>query len=217
VGRLGEVGRECYNPKGQDSIDPKEAKSMSEATTLPVETMPETLVETDSLYEIVNGERVDKPPMGDIQAWVATLLVRRLGNHAESNGLGRVVSEMLIKLDPAASLQRRPDLVFFSYERWPRNKKVTSKTGTAGIPDLAIEVISPSNSADEVNKKIGEYFKAGVRRVWVVFAEARLIHIYESPKKNTILDITDELDGGELIPGFKLSLAELFEDVEEEV
>ncbi len=187
---------------------------MSEVTTLPVETMPKTLVESDSLYEMVNGERVEKPPMGDIQAWVATLLVRRLGNYAESNGLGRVVSEMLIKLDPAGSLQRRPDLVFFSYERWPRNKKVTSKTGTAGIPDLAIEVISPSNSADEVNKKIGEYFKAGVRMVWVVFAEARLIYLYESPKKTTILDITDDLDGGDLIPGFRISLADLFEDGE---
>ena len=116
---------------------------------------------------------------------------------------------------PAADLQRRPDVAFVSYERWARDRKVNSEDGWDVIPDLAIEVISPSNTAEHVNKKIGEYFKAKVRRVWVVYPIDRLIYIYESRKKVVILDISDELDGGDILPGFRLSLAELFEDGED--
>jgi Uma2 family endonuclease len=189
---------------------------MSMATTLPAETMREAVAEEEPLFEIVDGLRVEKPPMGDIQTWVATILVARLWHHAQTNRLGRVVSEMLFKFNPPGTPQRRPDLAFLSYERWPRNKKLTSSHGFDGVPDLAVEVISPSNTADEVIGKIGEYFKAGVRRVWVVYPASRLVHVYESPKKVDILDINDELDGGDLLPGFRISLAELFEDAADE-
>ncbi len=68
-----------------------------------------------------------------------------------------------------------------------------------------------------MSKKVVDYFQAGERQVWVVRPSVRQIHLYESPKKSTILDITDELSGVELFTGFKLSLAELFEDAEAEI
>jgi Uma2 family endonuclease len=192
-----------------------EIHSMSQATTLPITTIQEAAVDNDSLYEIVDGQRVEKPLMGSFQVLVASILDQQLGAFVRTNGLGRVLSEMLFKINPTGGHKRRPDVAFVSYERWARGRKINSEDGWDVIPDLAIEVISPSNTAEEVIKKIREYFKAKVRQVWVVYPIDRLIYVYDSPKKNIILDITDELDGGTILPGFRLSLVELFEDGEE--
>jgi Uma2 family endonuclease len=102
-----------------------------------------------------------------------------------------------------------------SYERWARDRKLNSEDGWEVIPDLAIEIVGLRHMAVEVVKKIGEYFKARVRQVWVVYPIDRLVYVYESRKKVAILDINDELDGGDILPGFRLSLAELFEDGED--
>ncbi len=185
---------------------------MSVAPPLPAETVPEAAIDADSRYEVVDGQNVEKPPMGNLQIVVNSFLFERLAPFARLHGFGRVLAEVLLKINLPDGPLRRPDLAFFSNERWPRSMKVNSDNGFEVVPDLAIEVISPSNSADEVNQKIREYFKAGVRQVWVVYPASRLVHIYETPKKSIILDITDELDGGDLLPGFRLSLAELFED-----
>jgi Uma2 family endonuclease len=187
---------------------------MAETMTFPVETIGESAVETNSLYEIVDGKPVKKPPMGNLQIVVTSLLFEKLAPFARSQGFGRVLSEPLFKMNLPAGPHRRPDLAYLSFECWPRTNKVSSINGFDVAPELAIEVVSPSNSAGTVIGKIREYFKAGVLRVWVIFPVDRLIYVYESPKKTTILDITDELDGGDLIPGFRLSLAELFEDGE---
>ncbi len=187
---------------------------MSLATTLTADSTEEALASLDSLYEIVNGLRVEKPPMGSFQIIVASLLAEKLAPYTRLQGLGRVVIEMLFKL-PGTTQKRRPDVAYVSFDRWAKGRKVNIEDGWDVVPDLAIEVISPSNSADEVNQKIAEYFKAGVRQVWVVYPVSRLAHIFESPKKVTILDINDDLDGGDLLPGFRLSLAELFEDAED--
>jgi Uma2 family endonuclease len=187
---------------------------MSLATNLPSESIHEPVIEPDSRYEIVDGRRVEKPQLGTFHILVAAILDQILGSYVRAKKLGRVAPEMLFRINSVGNRQRRPDVAFVSYERWPKDRKVDFKNGWEVVPDLAIEVISPSNSADTVIGKISEYFKAGVLRVWVIFPVDRLIYVYESPKKTTILDITDELDGGDLIPGFRLSLAELFEDGE---
>jgi Uma2 family endonuclease len=189
-----------------------EVQSMSEATT---ETVLEPILDSESLYEVVKGRRVEKPPAGTFQALVASILSQKLGRHARTNGLGRVVSQMLFEIDQTGATKRSPDVAFVSYERWARNRKVNTEYRWDVIPDLAIEVVGLSHLAAEVNKKIGEYFKAKVRRVWVVYPIDRLVYVYESRKKVVILDVNDELDGGDLLPGFRLSLAELFEDGED--
>ena len=185
---------------------------MSQAATLIPESIPSPATESDKHYEIVNGQRVEKPPMGNIQAWVASILVERLGHHSRTHGLGRVVSEMLFKINPTGDPMRRPDVAYFSYERWPRARKISSENGLDVVPDLAIEVNSPSNTADDVLGKVREYFQAGVLRVWVVYPSVRQVHIFESVTKVEILEVGDDLDGGDLLPGFRLSVAELFED-----
>jgi Uma2 family endonuclease len=185
---------------------------MSQAATLTSEAIPTLEIEVGKRCEVVNGQVLEKPPMGNFQVLVGSILDQQLGNYARSHGLGRVASEMLFKLHPTGKSKRRPDVAFVSYGRWARDRKVGFEDGWDVIPDLAIEVISPSNRADEVISKIREYFQAGVLRVWVVYPIDRMVYIYDSPRKNIILGEGDELDGGDLLPGFRLSLTELFED-----
>src|SRR5207244_2037726 len=104
------------------------------------------------------------------------------------------------------------DVAFVSDERWPRARRVPDDAAWDVVPDLAIEVVSPSNIANEVVAKVGEYFRAGVQRVWVVYPKQPLVYVYESPTAAIrVLRVGDELDGAPLLPGFRLPLATLFE------
>ena len=95
---------------------------------------------------------------------------------------------------------------------WPFKRRAPTRSVWDMVPDLAIEVVSPSNSAVHVQEKIHEYFAAGVSRVWVIYPEQKEIYVYASPTQIQVLQLGDELDGGDLIPGFRLPLAALFED-----
>lgn len=78
------------------------------------------------------------------------------------------------------------------------------------IPDLAIEVIGPSDRDREIQARLSDYFRYGVRQVWIVRPLDGSISIYESPRRVTILGPEDELDGGPILPGFRLPLSTLF-------
>ena len=81
----------------------------------------------------------------------------------------------------------------------------------AVIPDLAVEIISRTNTADEVAEKLEEYFKVGVRQVWVVYPRQSKVYAYTSTTKVRVLAPGDELDGGDVLPGFRLSITDLIE------
>ena len=118
---------------------------------------------------------------------------------------------MLFMLLREKNLQRRPDLAFVSFERWPRGKPVPGTNAWEVVPNLAIEVISPTNSANEVIEKLDDYFAAGVQRVWVIYPLYGKFYDYSSPTSVRILTRTDTLTGADVLPGFELPLAELFE------
>jgi Uma2 family endonuclease len=187
---------------------------MSQAATFEPEISTVLGPEFNGRYEIIDGRKVEKPPMGNLQVFIAGTLIRALGGFVVANRLGRVAPEMMFRVDPKGRRKRAPDVGFVSYARFPRESKIDSRDGLDVAPELAIEVISPSNSANEVVVKIRESFEAGVVRVWVVYSSVRQVYVYESPRKVVILGEGDDLDGGDLLPGFRLSLAELFEDAE---
>jgi Uma2 family endonuclease len=180
---------------------------MATATTPPVTVPP-----GDFLYEVVDGRIVEKPSMGSFETDIASVLVQLLGYFVRTHRLGKVVVEMLFRIDQAKDLQRRPDLAFISNERWPYNRRAPRGSVWDLVPDLAIEVISPSNQASEVQKKVHEYFAAGVRQVWVVYPDTYEIFVYDSLTVIHVLQRGDELDGAPLVPGFRLPVATLFED-----
>ena len=162
------------------------------------------------LFEVVDGRVVEKPPMGALEVFLASSLMRWLAPFVDEAHLGCVVQEMLFLLEDSPELKRRPDLAFVSAERWPIGKRVPRTEAWDVIPDLAVEVISQSNTADEVAGKIEEYFHAGTRQVWVVYPVTSKVQVYESPTQVKILQVGDELPGDPLIPGFRLPLSVLF-------
>jgi Uma2 family endonuclease len=148
-------------------------------------------------------------PMGALQIFVASTLAGYLWSFARQHRLGSVVTEMKFRLPAVPAIDRRPDVAFVSYERWPAARPVPSTDAWEVVPDLAIEVISPTNLADEVLRKVSEYFRTGVRLVWVVYTEEQLVYVYSSPTGVRIIDGTGELDGADVVPGFRLALTDL--------
>ncbi len=125
------------------------------------------------------------------------------------NKLGRVFVEMLFSL--STGLSRRPDLAFVANERLvPDSVMQTDPAQYEASPNLAVEVISLTNSMTDVLQKLQEYFTANVQLVWVVVPLQRLIYAYTSPTQVNILAVADELNGDPVLPGFRLALAHLF-------
>jgi Uma2 family endonuclease len=190
------------------------AASPSQLTGIDVKREPSPVpivVPGDMLYEVVDGQIKEKT-VGVQEGEIATLLLGFLFAFLREHKLGRVLGETMFLIDAAKGLQRRPDVAFVSRSKWPFKRRAPAMAAWDVVPDLAIEVISPTNAAVDVQAKIHEYFEAGVSRVWVVYPQQKNIHIYASPTQIRGLQLGDELDGGELIPGFRLPLAALFED-----
>jgi Uma2 family endonuclease len=168
------------------------------------------------LYEVVGGQVVEKPPMGAFESTLASFLARWMAPYADENHLGMVVTETLFPIDPKGNLKRRPDLAFVSVERWPLRRRVPRTEAWEVVPDLAIEVVSLTNTADQVNEKIEDYFRSEVRQVWVIYPGTSKVYVYDSPTTARILQLGDDLDGGTLLPGFRLPLAVLFGQEDED-
>jgi Uma2 family endonuclease len=166
----------------------------------------------DVLYEVVNGRIVEPPPMGSFESDIANLLAELLNEGARKDRLGRAFVELLFLIDVDQKLKRRPDLAFVSAARWPFGKRVPEGEAWDMVPDLAVEVVSRSNLAEEILERVGEYFRSGTRLVWIVYPRARQVYVYTSPIEVRILPESADIDGGELVPGFRLSLNRLFED-----
>ena len=165
----------------------------------------------DGLYEIIDGKPVEKR-MGVYEIHLTNLVAFFLGRFSFDHQLGLVESEMLFNFGVEGQPQRRPDVAFISYQRWPKGRKLTSENAFHVVPDIVVEVVSPSNSANEVEGKVMEYLKAGVRLVWVVHPTTARIYIHDGSSTIRVVSRDGELDGGEVLPEFRLPLSSLFED-----
>src|SRR6266540_4936354 len=137
-------------------------------------------VGNDVLYEVVKGQYVELPPMSTFAGLVASLLVRDLGKFADEHSLGRAVGEVLFGLTPDNSLRRRPDAAFVSYGRWAKDRPLPHTDPWPVVPELAVEVVSPNDLAEELRTKVSEYLRAGTQLVWVVYPRPGLVDVYES-------------------------------------
>ena len=167
-------------------------------------------VPDDILYEVVDGKVVEKA-LGAFESAIVAVLNQFLGTFARTQRLGRVVAEMIYRIDLTKNLQRRPDVSFVSHARWPYNRRVPDVAAWDIVPDLAIEVVGPTNTAFEVQRKIHEYFDAGVSQVWIIYHPQQEVHVFASMNRIEVLQLGQDLDGGNLLPGFRLPLATLFE------
>ena len=168
-----------------------------------------------AILELVNGVRVEKK-VGARQMEVASILLQILGAFAKNNRLGKVTMEMPFVIDAVRRTWRKPDVSFVSARRWPIGKAVPYRAVWDIVPELAVEVISPSEFAEDSLTKVRDYFKAGVENVWLIYPSLKVIHVFESFTSIRVLTEDDILDGGAIVPGFSLSLKELFEGEEDE-
>lgn len=168
--------------------------------------------EDDEHYEVIDGRVVEKPRLGAYEGWLASWLIHWLNRSDAVGRHGQVVSGVLFDLEGKLELKRRPDLAFVPYERRARQRTVPMAEAWVVVPDLAVEVVSSSNSARDIVRKLAHYFKAGVKQVWVVYPIERQIYVYASRTVVRILQPGDVLDGGDVIPGFRLPLDQLFEN-----
>lgn len=122
-------------------------------------------------------------------------------------GLVECSDDAWLRLAPG--LVRIPDVSFVSFERLPE-RKVPREPIARLVPDLAVEVLSASNTHQEMERKLRDYFTAGVRLVWFVDPPARTVTVFTAPEQSRLLHESDVLDGGEVLPGFTLPLVELF-------
>jgi Uma2 family endonuclease len=181
-----------------------------------LESLPLPMETDEALYELVNGNRVEMPPMSIRAVTVVGRLFAQLNAFAKSNRLGEAFTEMLIQVPVPEDegRNRRPDICF-----------VVSSTLAAAVPedpdanawdvvpDLAVEVTSPTDRAEDQREKVVEYLQLGVRCVWVVYPKLRVIDVYESSGMVRTFGPDGTLTGDPVLPGFEVGLDELFSPI----
>src|SRR5207253_5803662 len=123
-----------------------------------VESSPSS--DDELLYEIIDGQRVEIPPMSAYATLIAFQLTSYLNEFARVRNLGRAVTEILIHLPLPEDRNRRPDGIFVSYQRWPKGQPIPEDDNAwSVVPDLVIEVVSPTDLAEDLLAKVEEYFR----------------------------------------------------------
>lgn len=170
------------------------------------------LPEDGNRYELVDGELVVMGNSGMEHGYIASILIIFLGGFVRTNKLG-VICDSSTAFTMKSGNKRSPDVSFVSKQRLQGLKRLP-KGFFDGAPDLAVEVISPNNTFEEIHQKIVEYFESGSRLVWVINPDEESIVVYHSPKPDRLLGSTDTLNGENIIPNFSLSISELFRELE---
>jgi Uma2 family endonuclease len=157
--------------------------------------------------ELVHGVLVEKP-LGTKEALYATLLAYHLMRYLDRHNLGLVLgADATVRL--WRGRVRIPDVMFISWDRIPGGE-LPDEAIASIIPDLAVEVLSPSNTKAEMALKRQEYFTAGVRLVWIIDPATETAEVSTSPTALTPVDKAGALDGGDVLLGLKLPLRKLF-------
>lgn len=169
-------------------------------------------------YEVVFGRVYEVRPMSDYAKGVANLLNRVVNRFLDVNdlGVGGVELGYRIPLAEDGNRNRIPDWSLVSYERWTKDRP-HSLTGNFRdvVPDIAAEVVSPTDPADELLVKVREYLRGGVRLVWVVYPAVREVHAYRPGAREVRVSFADdELDAGDVLPGFRAAVGPLFPPTE---
>lgn len=161
------------------------------------------------LVELLDGVLVEKP-MGARESFLAMTLGMYLLQFVRARRLGIVGgADCLMRI--VEGRNRLPDVSYTSWGRLPSDDAHLQSVAEFS-PDLAVEVLSESNTPREIEQKLREYFQSGTRLVWVVEPDDRTVAVYTAPEAFTTLTDADTLDGGAVLPGFALPLADLFNE-----
>lgn len=160
----------------------------------------------DHLCELIDGTLVEKA-MEWREARLAMVLGHLLESFLEEHDLGIVVGEGgMLRL--MAGQVRIPDVGFFSWNKF-RNRQLPQEPIPDLVPDLAIEVLSRGNTEAEMQRKLRDYFAAGVRLVWLIDPRQHCTRVFTAADQVSVVGEDQPLSGGEVLPGFQVTLSEL--------
>lgn len=165
----------------------------------------------DRRFELIDGEIVEDMPTEE-HGIVVTAILTLLNVFVKANGLGRVVTETRRGVPDDDKNSRIPDVDFTSNERLA-GRDIVRKGAVMQMPDLAVEVQSPGQSSKQMVEKAQFYLDNGVRVVWLIYPAKRLIEVLTLDDRDLLI-IGDVLEGGDVLPGFSVPVAEVFEDIE---
>ena len=161
----------------------------------------------DGQWELIDGEPTEVNPASFRSVWIAGELYARIREHVRKNDLGRAVSDGagFILFDDRA-IVRSPDVAFIS-----RNRLPTIIEGFVPLaPDLAVEVLSPSDRRADILAKVAMYLQAGVHLVWLIDPDPRTVTVFTEDRPVSVIGLEGMLDGGEVLPGFSIAVSDIF-------
>ena len=163
--------------------------------------------ENDGWYELVDGEVVELAPPNDEHGEIAVNVGTAFNIYSRQRGVGQARVETGYRLRRGPDTVRGPDVSFVFRPR----VEGRGSGFPVGAPDIAVEVVSPSDTAAEVARKVAEYLAAGSQRVWVVYPAGRQVLIHRADGSVPSYGGDDVITDEELLPGFSLPLSEIFE------
>ena len=173
-------------------------------------TTAQQLIETAGLgrCELLRGELVMMTPAGFEHGRIVASITAPLATYVKQKELGALTgAETGFQIGHDPDTVRAPDVAFVRAERVPP----TPTPGFfQGAPDLAVEVLSPSDRAGALLAKVHDWLAAGCRAVWVVDPGSRTVSVYRSRDQRVVWNVSDELTGDDIVPGFILPVAEIF-------
>ena len=168
----------------------------------------EALPETEGIEELSRGFIVREPPPSDFHARLVTLVSYTLMKYVEEHpGCGKVYSEGGFVLSESPATMRQPDVAFVHLSRVPAGY---SPRAFRGAPDLAIEILSPSNRPGDVLRKISEFLDAGTPVIWAIDPATETVVVHDQSGIPQIHSRHDRLSGGDILPGLSIDLDALF-------
>ena len=160
--------------------------------------------------ELVEGEMREMAPAGARHGDAAAALTILLGQHVRANRSGKMLAaETGFRISRDPDTVRAPDISFVARDRVPPEGMPEGYWDLA--PDLVAEVVSPNDTAAEVQSKVQMWLEAGVRLAWVVYPDTRSVVAYESLKEISTLTAGDTLSGGNVVPSFECQVSKIFE------
>ncbi|HVF68467.1 MAG TPA: Uma2 family endonuclease [Pyrinomonadaceae bacterium] len=160
-------------------------------------------------YELVKGELRKMSPSGSEHGAIIINISVLLAQYVRSKKLGVCFgAETGFKIASDPDTVRAPDVAFIRRERIPESG--LPKKFWSGAPDLAVEVLSPGDTRREVDEKVEDWLGAGTRAVWIINPKRRSVTVYRSTTDVTRLSDGDVLEGGEVVPGFRCEVSEIF-------
>ena len=160
--------------------------------------------------ELIRGELCQTMPVGHEHGKIVVNLTVLLGTYVKAQKLGELTaSDAGVWLERDPDTVREPDIAYFSAEKMPPGVRVTGYAEV--VPDLVVEVASPSDSLREINDKALMWLSYGVSLVWVVNPDSRSIDVYRTGHATSTLLESDTLDGLDALPGFACPVSDVFD------